>query len=451
MVCIAMLQGSAPSAPPFAGQALGRESVSSGGLAGPASLGGFEHEDSRMQTSAILDDIDLDLDTTVVNLRGEESSLRLIEVFHDNKPQFSSDSRVWEAGVVLARCLRPRQTMSSSPFESLLRDDLVSADSRTLHDNNSCSAHEGRVVIDLGSGTGVVGLAVARLGLARDVFLTDMEDVVPLLMKNAELNAAGHFAVSGQGDKSAIVRDKEKAATVSVHAHPLDWRETGDGSACRFAISRELFHFNQRALGPVNGVSADWTGQRPFDRITIFASDCVYSPQEIDPFIGVLQSLVADMKLIPGLVTFELILTVKMRLYSETNRSACVKFLGKLGHWICGGSGEGAAVGRPGSGTHEQDAGESLPEPVWASPSKILEVMRAGNREDDLARRCDLTWASPGLEDKRPPEARLELRDVKWKHRNDLVGDLQEKKTHDIAILRITGVGEAAACPALNN
>jgi len=27
----------------------------------------------------------------------------LIEVFHDNSPVFSSDSRVWECGIILAR------------------------------------------------------------------------------------------------------------------------------------------------------------------------------------------------------------------------------------------------------------------------------------------------------------------------------------------------------------
>ena len=410
-----------------------------------ASLGGGSErkegaqlrEDSRVHVhSRILDDIDLDLDTTVVKLKGGDS-LRLIQVFHDNKPEYSSDSRVWEGGAVLARCLRVH-AMSSRPYESLLSDDLVIPDSRMVLDTSHFSAGGGTVVIDLGSGTGVVGLAVARMGLAKHIFLTDMQAVVPLLIKNAELNADSLFTVFGHGDELAIARDMQKDAAVSVHAQALDWRKTGDGCAHRFAISRALSRFNAQFTAMANGVSCEGKGKRPFERVTVFASDCVYSPAEIDPFIGVLKSLVHDLRLIPGILAFELILTLKLRLYSETNRSACVKFLGELGRWVCGGPVEGQR--------EEGEANE--PVAVWASPERLLDVMRAGNSEDDLARRCGLCANALGASD---AGARLELRDVRWKNRQDLVGDLPEKKTRDIAIFRITGISDSLTYPECNN
>ena len=377
----------------------------------------------------------MDLDTAIIKLR-DGDSLRLIEVFHDNKPEYSSDSRVWEGGVVLARCLR--EALSASPHASLLRDDLVGADCQKAPDPGLPGTGS-TVAIDLGSGTGVVGLAVARLGLANNVFLTDLDAVVPLLVKNAEMNADGRFSVFRHGSNdSDIARQLDTTETqVTVHAQALDWREASDGSVCRFAISRALSQFNQQASASVLVASEAQNAPSPFERITVFAADCVYSPLEIDPLIGVLSSLVDDFRRIPGVRAFEVILTVKMRLYSETNRSACVKFFAELGRWIFGSATEGMqketcqeAIARQ----RPLDAAEPENQPVWASPDRILEVMKAGNSEDDLALRCGLSAEAGGS-----GRQGLALMDVKWKHRRDLVGDLKEKRTCDIAIFRISG------------
>ena len=53
----------------------------------------------------------------------------------------------------------------------------------------------GRHVVEVGSGTGVVGLGAARLGAAR-VHLTDMEAVVPLMAQNIALCGLG-----GEGER----------------------------------------------------------------------------------------------------------------------------------------------------------------------------------------------------------------------------------------------------------
>jgi hypothetical protein len=388
------------------------------------------------QPAPILADIDVELDTATVKLRDGADSLRLIEVFHDNKPEYSSDSRVWEGGVVLARCLR--EELPASPHASLLRDDLVGTDCQKAPDPG-CPGTGGSVAIDLGSGTGVVGLAVARLGLANNVFLTDLDAVVPLLVKNAEMNADGRFGVFGHGSTdSDIARQLGTAETpVSVHVQALDWREASDGSGCRFAVTRALSQFNQQASASALVASEGQDAPCPFERITVFAADCVYSPLEIEPLIGVLSGLVDDFRRIPSVCAFEIILTVKMRLYSETNRSACVKFFAELGRWIYGYL-EAEAIAR----RRHLDTAEPENEPVWSSPDRILEVMKAGNSADDLALRCGLSAESNGS-----GRQGLALKDVKWKHRRDLVGDLKEKRTCDIAIFRISGHVDRPASP----
>jgi hypothetical protein len=57
----------------------------------------------------------------------------------------------------------------------------------------------GRRVLELGAGTGALGIAVAALG--GDVVLTDLPDVVPLTRKNVERNAA---SFSGRGSAHVV-------------------------------------------------------------------------------------------------------------------------------------------------------------------------------------------------------------------------------------------------------
>ncbi|KAJ2485909.1 Protein-lysine N-methyltransferase efm6 [Coemansia sp. RSA 2050] len=74
-------------------------------------------------------------------------------------------STVWDAGLVLAKYL-DRQT-------SLGNLDL-----------------SGKTVLELGSGTGIVGIALGRLHPQCQVILTDKKELVPLLSRNIELNSA---------------------------------------------------------------------------------------------------------------------------------------------------------------------------------------------------------------------------------------------------------------------
>jgi len=73
---------------------------------------------------------------------------------------------VWDAALVLISYLiKKKEEMGAKA---------------TIHDS----------VLDLGSGTGVVGLALLKMGMAQRVTLSDRESQIPLLRRNAELNCS---------------------------------------------------------------------------------------------------------------------------------------------------------------------------------------------------------------------------------------------------------------------
>ncbi|KAJ1817096.1 Protein-lysine N-methyltransferase efm6, partial [Coemansia sp. RSA 2599] len=74
-------------------------------------------------------------------------------------------STVWDAGLVLAKYL-DRQAEEG-------KLDLA-----------------GKTVLELGAGTGIVGIALAQLQPQCSVFVTDKQELVPLLQRNIELNGA---------------------------------------------------------------------------------------------------------------------------------------------------------------------------------------------------------------------------------------------------------------------
>ena len=128
-------------------------------------------------------------------------------------------STVWDAGVVLAAYL----------YHPNARSNIVSGRMRTC--------------LDLGSGTGIVGLAAAARGTFWRVVLTDLPSVVPLLRRNAEANRTPTSAM--------------------VEALPLRWE---DGEARRRVAARG-----------------------PFDLIV--GGDLLYRPQVVAPLIDALLAL----------------------------------------------------------------------------------------------------------------------------------------------------------------
>jgi len=139
--------------------------------------------------------------------------------------------------------------------------------------------------------------------------------------------------------------------------------------------------------------------------------------------MSVMRGIVTDIEQIPGIHKFEVIVAIKLRPHSETNRSGIAKFLERLGEWNVGAG----------------EIGEDEAKKVWRSPDKILGVMRAGNANDDLAMHC-------GLIDGYTANRRLFLGHVNLKHKLEIIGDISEKKfsstrkTDDIAIFIIAAL-----------
>lgn len=98
----------------------------------------------------ILRGVDLDLDTRIVSLvpGAKEDKLRLVEVFHDNNPEFSSDTQVWDCGIVLARCL----DQTSAASGSLVRSDMLTERTAPSEPGASVGETPGAAVLDLGRG-----------------------------------------------------------------------------------------------------------------------------------------------------------------------------------------------------------------------------------------------------------------------------------------------------------
>ena len=147
---------------------------------------------------------------------------------HAKEAQSSADgmstaSTVWDAGMVLAAHLHTAAYRRASAAGSTPRRCL-----------------------DLGSGTGIVGLAAAATSTFSRVVLTDLPSVAPLLERNAERNPG--------------------RASVEVEVLPLRWE---DAAAVRTAAARG-----------------------PFDLIV--GGDLLYRPPVVEPLLTALSALATE-------------------------------------------------------------------------------------------------------------------------------------------------------------
>lgn len=120
---------------------------------------------------------------------------------------------------------------------------------------------DGKRAIELGAGTGLVGITLLRLGV--DVVLTDQAAVLPLLRKNVSVNVPRPHTCSSSG------------AEVEAEA---------DGSCCPAGTAAE-----DRRVCELNWGSDCSALAPPFDYI--FAADCVYHEAAFEPLLATLQAL----------------------------------------------------------------------------------------------------------------------------------------------------------------
>ena len=147
--------------------------------------------------------------------------------------QYSCDGRVWECGVIVSYCLRP-----AGPSLLPLGDAAA-------------APVGGRVVLDLGTGTGVCGLAIAKAycpGPVARVLLTDM---APALANAAR----------------SVARNFPDGAPDVVRLRAMDWADP-------------------QSFGPVV------EEVRAVPHLSVVASDLVYSRAEVGPLLRVVAALV---------------------------------------------------------------------------------------------------------------------------------------------------------------
>ncbi|KAG0251693.1 Methyltransferase-like protein 21D [Mortierella polycephala] len=166
-------------------------------------------------------------------------------------------STIWDAAIVLAKYFERSNTLASRTPSGIAE--------HTLH------------VLELGSGTGIVGLAVARMlsakGVKAKVFLTDKENCMPLLQRNI---------------------GKNPSKGVDVIAQMLDW-ETVSGAKAK---SDDASGTDFDATATQEPASSEEVSNKSSHRLEsvrwdiVILSDCIWVTALYPPLIDTLNNLI---------------------------------------------------------------------------------------------------------------------------------------------------------------
>ncbi|KAF9428889.1 Methyltransferase-like protein 21D [Podila epigama] len=174
-----------------------------------------------------------------------DHSVEPLEIYEDPTGTLRGGvgSTIWDAAIVLSKYIE-KSKLFASPTQ----------DQRPF------------TVLELGSGTGIVGLAIARLMASKNiqgkVVLTDKESVVPLLQKNADSNVSKGVNVLAQ------VVDWEVVSGIKTTS------EGDDGTESSGQLLTNLTPF----------VNLEWD--------LVILSDCIWVPSLYPPLIGTLEKLI---------------------------------------------------------------------------------------------------------------------------------------------------------------
>ncbi|KAF9581233.1 Methyltransferase-like protein 21D [Lunasporangiospora selenospora] len=193
-------------------------------------------------------------------------------------------STIWDAGIVLAKFFEKSNILGHAVSSEGTQDQPKSLN-----------------VLELGSGTGLVGLAVARFmaskGLGGRVVVTDKESVLPLLRKNTERN---------------------KVEGVNIEARVLDWEHvsgifappSGDTTASQAAEKDANTPPNQTSTrdhqdpAPLETTQSEKSSSTVHDSSDLLSiewdlvivSDCIWFPALYPSLVGTLDKLIPSTK-----------------------------------------------------------------------------------------------------------------------------------------------------------
>ncbi|KAF9179483.1 hypothetical protein BGZ51_006902 [Haplosporangium sp. Z 767] len=166
-------------------------------------------------------------------------------------------STIWDTAIVLAKYFERSNTLASR-LPSGTAEHI-------LH------------ILELGSGTGIVGLAVARMlsakGVKAKVFLTDKENCMPLLQRNIGKNPSKGVDVIAQ------MLDWETFSGAKAKSDGASGTDSDIAAAQDTASSEGVSNKSNRQLGSIG-----WD--------IVILSDCIWVPALYPPLIGTLNNLV---------------------------------------------------------------------------------------------------------------------------------------------------------------
>uniref|UniRef100_A0A1U7WIX6 Methyltransferase-like protein 22 n=1 Tax=Nicotiana sylvestris TaxID=4096 RepID=A0A1U7WIX6_NICSY len=142
------------------------------------------------------------------------------------------------------------------------RAELVLADF-VLHVMSMSSDFDEVVALELGAGTGLVGILLARV--AKTVFITDHGDkVLENCEKNVNLNAEIFLGKA------------------SVHVRELDWKDSWPPQEAKTSPSKGRYSWTQSEIEELKKTSL------------LLAADVIYSDDLTDAFFSILEKLMSD-------------------------------------------------------------------------------------------------------------------------------------------------------------
>ncbi|KAG0053048.1 hypothetical protein BGZ83_001753 [Gryganskiella cystojenkinii] len=199
-------------------------------------------------------------------------------------------STIWDAAIVLAKYLERSPLLPTTPPSSTAKPFNV---------------------LELGAGTGIVGLAVARLMQSRKipgrVVLTDKENVLPLLQKNIEKNPCPDVKVSAQeldwvqvsGIPATIepaATESEEEATESAHNLAQTSAPPQNSKSAPVAADATLSPVAAHATNITSSSSSTSTSVSDLLNVEwdlVLLSDCIWISGLYPPLLGTLNKILS--------------------------------------------------------------------------------------------------------------------------------------------------------------